>query len=99
MMVDHLLSQSWDAEMPFPEDNDRVAVVSLHSWTYTSLQSKKQANTFNMLPNRDHHPTVVRTKCVDLLKKRPKINLAALTSACRGDGYTITSHCTTCSYR
>ncbi|KAL7920574.1 hypothetical protein ACQKWADRAFT_154561 [Trichoderma austrokoningii] len=40
-LVVHLLSLVFDAKMPVPTANDRVAMTSLHSWTYTCLPSKK----------------------------------------------------------
>ncbi|CAH0024104.1 unnamed protein product [Clonostachys rhizophaga] len=50
-MIAHLVSLSWDDEMLLPKDEDHVAMVSLHSWTYTYLPSKNKAKTPDMLAN------------------------------------------------
>lgn len=95
-MIAHLISLSWDDEMPFPKDEDRVAMVSLHSWTYTCLPSKNKANTSDMLSNLGDHLTVLRTD--DVRKDAPapskgeEKDLEALIAARQRDGYTLTRH-------
>ncbi|VUC34940.1 unnamed protein product [Clonostachys rosea] len=96
MMIAHLVSLSWDDEMPFPKDEDRVAVVSLHRWTYTCLPSKNKASTFDMLPNLGSQLTVIRTD--DVRREAPVPSeggvkdMQALIAARQRDGYTLTRY-------
>ncbi|CAG9999902.1 unnamed protein product [Clonostachys byssicola] len=96
VMIAHLVSLSWDDEMPVPKDEDRVAMVSLHSWTYTCLASKTKAKTSNMLATLGDHLTVLRTDDVrgeaPATPKGEEKDLDALIAARRRGGYTVTHH-------
>lgn len=91
-MAVHLLSLDWDTEaikLPLPGSDDiRVAVTSLHSWTYTCLPSKNSANSLARLTNLEEKPTVLRTKppCV------PSTDNAVRIGQRQADGYTLTRH-------
>ncbi|CAI6100448.1 unnamed protein product [Clonostachys chloroleuca] len=95
-MIAHLVPLSWDDEMLLPKDEDHVAMVSLHSWTYTCLPSKNKANTPDMLANLGDHLTVLRTD--DIQKDAPapskgeEKDLKDLIAARQRDGYTLTRH-------
>lgn len=95
LLVVHLLSLVFDKEMPVPAVNDRVAMTSLHSWTYTCLPSKNVAGTLELLTNLGKDLNVLRTG--DNAKPKPfvshdgseDLSIADLVEARQADGYTL----------
>ncbi|KFA54614.1 hypothetical protein S40293_02194 [Stachybotrys chartarum IBT 40293] len=91
-MAVHLLSLDWDTEaikLPLPgSDDTRVAVTSLHSWTYTCLPSKNAANSLARLTNLGEKLTVLRTNPPYLPSTDPAVRI----SQRQADGYTLTRH-------
>lgn len=101
MMTAHLLSLSWDTKMSFPEAQDRVAVTSLYSWTYTCRPSSNTRNTLErsaMLTTLGQHLTVLRTDeaaefVLHKYSESDDVERAAeLIAARQRDGYTLTRH-------
>lgn len=94
-LVVHLLSLVFDEKMPVPTVNDRVAMTSLYSWTYTCLPSKNVAGTFDVLTNLGQGLNVLRTG--DNTKPKPfvsddgseDLSVADLVKARQADGYTL----------
>lgn len=80
--------------MPLPTANDRVAMTSLHSWTYTCQPSKNGTGTFDRLTNLGKL-NVVRTR--DNAKPKPSgsggdsedSSIADLVKARQADGYNL----------
>ncbi|GFP58537.1 hypothetical protein TASIC1_0010034800 [Trichoderma asperellum] len=99
LMAVHLLSLVFDENMPFPTANDRVAMTSLHSWTYTCLPSKDVAGTFDLLTNLGQNLNILRTG--DYANPNPSVSgddsrdvsLADIIEARQVEGYTL------CRYR
>lgn len=95
LMIVHLLSLVFDENMPLPTAKDRVAMTSLHSWTYTCLPSKNVASTSQLLTNLGSKLNVLRPG--DNTKPKPfspsgdtgDSALTELIEARQADGYTI----------
>ncbi|KAK1238134.1 hypothetical protein MKX08_002713 [Trichoderma sp. CBMAI-0020] len=99
-LVVHLLSLVFDEKMPVPTVNDRVAMTSLHSWTYTCLPSKNEAGTFELLTNLGKDLNILRTgDNAKLEKLEPFVSSDAsgtdLVKARKADGYTLSRFRTT----
>ncbi|KAI5461248.1 hypothetical protein BGZ63DRAFT_357289 [Mariannaea sp. PMI_226] len=100
MMIAHLVSLSWDQDMPVPNNSDLVAMTSLYSWTYTCLASKNMASTRHSLTNLGEHLTVLRTgnEADEHPPRLPArieeglLDLPALIAARSRDGYTLARH-------
>lgn len=93
LMAVHLLSLVFDENMPFPTANDRVAMTSLHSWTYTCLPSKNVAGTSDLLTNLGQNLNILRTG--DNVKPFASgddsrdVSLADIIEARQVEGYTL----------
>lgn len=95
-LVVHLLSLVFDEKMPVPTVNDRVAMTSLHSWTYTCLPSQNVAGKFELLTNLGQDLNVLRTG--DNAQSKPFVSgdaskdlpIADLIEARKAEGYTLT---------
>ncbi|EHK50940.1 hypothetical protein TRIATDRAFT_210758 [Trichoderma atroviride IMI 206040] len=94
-LVVHLLSLVFDEKMPVPTVNDRVAMTSLHSWTYTCLPSQNIAGKFELLTNLGQDLNVLRTG--DNAQPEPfvsgdasqDLSIVDLIEARKADGYTL----------
>ncbi|KAM0451583.1 hypothetical protein ACHAPV_009924 [Trichoderma viride] len=94
-LVVHLLSLVFDEKMPVPTVNDRVAMTSLHNWTYTCLPSRNVAGTFDLLTNLGRNLNVLRTE--DNAPHKPfvsgdaseDLSIDDLVEARKADGYTL----------
>ncbi|PNP40266.1 hypothetical protein TGAMA5MH_07795 [Trichoderma gamsii] len=83
-LVVHLLSLVFDEKMPVPTANDRVAMTSLHSWTYTCLPSKNGAE-LNILRTGDN----AKPKSFVSDDASEDLSIADLVKARQADGYTL----------
>ncbi|KAH6950291.1 hypothetical protein BKA56DRAFT_713066, partial [Ilyonectria sp. MPI-CAGE-AT-0026] len=101
--VVHLVSLAMTPGLPVPlPTTQRVAVVSLHSWTYTCLPSKGFTSTFHGLEQLGAHLKVLQPQMPDYPKTAPLLQpiqqlsdddkIASLITKRQRDGYNLVRH-------
>ena len=99
----HLVSLTMNPDLALPlPPSQRVAVLSLHSWTYTCLPSKNFTSSFDALVNLGNNLTVLQSGALPEKKTRTARGqeesvpederIQALIARRETDGYTIIRH-------